>query len=422
MSVLSLPEHQCHERPEVVERQLALFRPDCVVGVNRDPAAVAVNFAGDLPLWSDVNGDPMAEAQAKAARGAGDWLINEWYRKLVPVLLRSDRFSTCSLAQKHALIGQLGMLGRLVARNDGYDFVSAIPNSIDDDELQTLERIERRLRRPNERFVLLASGGFNTWFDPDLLYDALELVMVEAAQVRFVCTGGAIEGHHTESYARFEERVLRSPFRERFELAGWIKSSELPTYYACADAAILVDRFGYEGVLGARTRMLDWLAAGLPIVSTRLSEISLELEAAGIAVTAPCGDTLGLRDAIRRLLTDPKEALERSQRGRRFVREHYRARLGLEPLLSWVQAPERAPAGEARIDLEWKSSAAGTLRRQATLLRSHWVERGPASTLTAAGRFAIRRLANGAARMVDRIGDEETSRPPALKGRDPTRG
>jgi glycosyltransferase involved in cell wall biosynthesis len=417
VSVCSIPEHTCHERPDWIHRQIAAFQPDAIVGVNRVPAAVAVNFAGELPLWADVNGDPMAEAQSKAAATGADYLINDWYRKLVPVLLRADRISTCSRAQKHALVGQLGMAGRLLGGNDGYDFVSAIPNSVDDEELELLGRIERRARRPKDRFVLLWSGGYNTWCDPDLLFNTLELVMAEAPQVRFVSTGGAIEGHHTASYQRFVERVASSPFRDRIELAGWVQTSELASHYACADAAIFVDRCSYEGMLGARTRMLDWLAAGLPIVCTRLSEISIELDDAGIVLTAPCGDALRLRDHIRSLMNDSKQALERGERGRRWVQENCLARRALEPLLEWIGAPSRAPLGEARVDLEWRPGPIANVRQQANLVRSHLAELGPGATALAVGRFAVRRLRSSAARIADRLNDADA--PPALSAKNP---
>lgn len=87
--VWSVSEHVCHERPHLVRSRVLRFEPDCVVGVNRDPAAVAVNFAGELPLWADINGDPMAEAQAKAHALAHDDDIPEWHRKFITVLRRA---------------------------------------------------------------------------------------------------------------------------------------------------------------------------------------------------------------------------------------------------------------------------------------------------------------------------------------------
>lgn len=394
VTVYSLSEHLCHENPGFVLDRMAALRPHAVVGVNRDPAAIAVNFARDLPFWADINGDPMAEAQVKARAIGGDWNINDWYRKLVPVLARADHFSTCSRAQRHALLAELGMIGRLTSGNDGYDFVTAIPNSVDDEELDALGRLPRSPRQPGAPFVLLWSGGYNTWMDPTVLFEALELGMAQHPELRFVSTGGEIPGHHLDAYRDFERRVARSRFRDRFELAGWVQTAELPAYYAGAHAAILVDRFSVEGVLGARTRSLDWLAAGLPIVMTRLSEISLELEAAGAALVAECGDAAALARAVGRLIEDPADAARRGQLGRALAQDRYRARRQLEPLLAWAEAPQRAPGLEGRVELEWKPGLLTSARTHATLVRSGISERGVAATAKSVGQAVFRKLKN----------------------------
>ncbi|HMQ24067.1 MAG TPA: glycosyltransferase, partial [Planctomycetota bacterium] len=320
--------------------------------MNRDPASMAVNFIGRLPFWADVNGDPMAEAQAKARTLGHDDNIAEWHRKFLPVLLRADHFSTCSRAQRLALIGQLGLVGRLTGGNDGTELVTAVPNSIDDEELELYGRIRRKQRKPGDPFVLLSSGGFNTWIDPVVMFDAIERSMKRCPTLSFVSTGGGIPGHHVDAYAQFQELVRKSRHRKRFELAGWVQTTELFGYYEAANAALLVDRFTYEGVLGARTRMLDWLAAGLPIVCTRLSEISEDLERRGIALSAEPGDPRALSDAIVELVEDPAGAERRGRRGRRHAETTLRAAAQLEPLMAWAKAPARAPDGERRAGLD----------------------------------------------------------------------
>ncbi|MFO0564617.1 MAG: glycosyltransferase family 4 protein [Polyangiaceae bacterium] len=403
VSVWSLSEHLAHERPELILRKMEEHAPEAVVGVNRDPAAIAVNYAGQLPFWADVNGDPMAEAQVKASALGADWNINEWYRTLMPVLLRADRFSTCSMAQRHALIGQLGMVGRLSAKNDGYEFVSAVPNSIDDEELELLGRLPRTPRAPGDRFVVLWSGGYNTWTAPDVLFDALQIAMDEAPELHFVSTGGGIAGHHEDAYERFRNAVRRSRHKKRFELAGWVQTAELPAFYAGAHAAILVDRFSYEGTLGARTRMLDWLAAGLPIVTTRLSEISHEVERAGAAITAACGDARGLADAMLELLRDPAGAARRGELGRQWAHDVCRA----EP------NSRRWPVGRARrvgrptASVACVSTTARTLSLRPASKRA---SSGPSSREAAWAGWSKRSASSecgsssGAERFADRLG------------------
>ncbi len=402
--VCSVSEHLVHERPDWIEAKIRAFAPDCLVGVNKDPASAAVGFAGELPFWADVNGDPMAEAQSKAQATGSDLLTGEFYRRFLPVLMRADAFSTCSSAQRAALIGQLSMIGRLTARNAGYELVHAIGNSIGDEDLRLLGAIERRPRRPDEPFVVLWSGGYNTWCDPALLFDALERAMREEPLLYFVSTGGAIGGHYDGGYDAFRARVSRSEHADRYHLAGWVQTAELPAYYGDAHAAILADRFGYEGALGARTRMLDWLAAGLPIVCTRLSEISLELEREGAALCAECGDAEGLAAQLLRLAREPELAVTMGERGRRHAASSLRAGPSLRALRAWASAPRRAPDGEHRLALPPHEAPGGQLGSLARQLAARTREGGLRAGLADVRRFAARRARHRVQRVLDAAG------------------
>jgi glycosyltransferase involved in cell wall biosynthesis len=314
-----------------------------LVGVNITAAAIAVEFANQLPFWADVNGDPLVEGQAQAFVYGSDANLGGFRRLLLPVLRRADRLSTCSQRQRFALIGQLGIAGRLTSRTDGYEFVEPIPNSLDEDEISMLGSLKRRQRSATDPFVLLWSGGYNNWADVDTLFRALDMSMRADQRLRFVSLGGSIDGHAERTYDSFLTHVRTSPLKDRFRFEGWVPSSRLPHYYEHTDAAILVDRRNYEGLLGARTRALDWLAAGIPVIMTRLSEISESLDARGLALTARCGDVDGLAQAILRLVRDPGLARRMGQQARDYARQRLSAQLVLEPVLNWVDAPVRAP-------------------------------------------------------------------------------
>lgn len=390
VTVYSLSEHLLHDRRQWVEEKIRSFGADCIVGVNRDPASLAAELAGALPFWADINGDPMAEAQAKAEAVGSDTWTPEFHRRFVSVLTRADVFSTCSEAQRMALIGQLSMLGRLTAANAGYEFVHAIPNSVDEDELRLLSSIRRRPRQPEEPFVLLWSGSYNTWCDLDVLFEGIDQAMRRSPALRFVSTSGGIEGHYTEGYDRFRTRAARSEHAARYHFAGWVETAELPAYYRDAHAAILTDRYGYEGLLGARTRMIDWAAAGLPIVTTRLSEISRALEDAGAALASPCGDVDSLVENILTLVNEPHLALETGERARRYARESLRASTQFDGLRAWVRSPRRAPDGDRRVPLSHPSAPGGVSLVRQWLARTR--EAGLRVSMSEVRRFTARRL------------------------------
>ncbi|MFK7989415.1 MAG: glycosyltransferase [Sandaracinaceae bacterium] len=403
IAVQHVSEHDCHERPWELADRVRAFGPDGVVAVGREAAAIAVNHVGQLPMWSDLESAPLLEAQATAARGVGDWTLNEAYRKLVPVLLRSDHISTRTHAHRAAVLGQLGMLGRLIAKNEGYEFVSVVPASLDVEELDGFRGIERRLRRPSDPFYLLWSGAFHPWADLDVLFEVVETLLTECAQLEFAAVGPPVASMAAE-VARFTQKVRHSPFHDRIDLPGWVDDEELAARYARADAALFVERIGSQSVFGARARALDWMAAGLPVVCTNSTETSGELASIGAAITVPPGAVLGLRDGVRRLMDEPEDALARGLSGRRHARAHRLTDHTLSPLLIWARQPHRAPGGEERATLDWQPS---TLRRHAATLRGHLANEGPAGTIAVAGRFVARRLGQGVVSTVDRMAEPD---------------
>ncbi len=401
VAIWAISEHACHERPEVVAAPLEAHRPDALVGVSGEASAILVNHVGDLPLWVDLDGDPMVRAQARAAGGRGDFWVNEAYRKHVPVLMRADRLSVRTAAHRASVVGQLGMVGRLIGENEGYEFVAEMPEVIADDALASLRAIERRLRAPGDPFYLLWSGAFRPWADVDALFEAVEMLLAENERLTFCALGGPDDGADA-LYARLQRRADQSPFRSRVDLPGWVGRDELRERYARADAGIFVERPSYLGLSARRGRALEWMAAGLPVVCTDLTEIATELEAAGAAHRTPVGRVIALRDAIRRLVDDPEEALTMGLRGRRHVRDARLPAVGLAPLLSWAQAPRRAPAREARVTLDRHP---GPLQQHAATMRAHLANGGAAGAVAAVGRFAARRLGQRALRTIDRMAE-----------------
>jgi hypothetical protein len=127
------------------------------------------------------------------------------------------------------------------------------------------------------------------------------------------------------------------------------------------------------------------------------------LRSEGIASAVPSNDAMALRAAIRALADEPEDAHARGLRGRRFVRARCVTSVSMEPLLSWANGPHRAPAREARAPLEWPPGLASGLRQHAITLRTHLATGGPGSAVAAVGRFAVRRLINGATRAAERL-------------------
>lgn len=322
------------------DRLMTEFDPDCVVGATAYPSYVAATYSGERPLWADVFGSLLAEAQAKAAVYHDDNFIGHFLRMLNHIMLMADRFSTVSDRQAWELVGHLGANARLTTDTFGYDFACSIPCGV-------AERVFPEPEWPGglgpDDFIVLWSGGFNTWTDVETLFAGLELAMERAGNIHFVSTGAEIAGHDEKTYERFEEMVAGSRFADRFHLMGWVKRSEALSYYGAASVGINLDAAHYEVAFGSRNRILEWALAGLPSVSTDLCELTGEMASAGLLFTVPVADPPGLARRLVELERDRELLRSVAAKLKPFVLEQYSFEKTTVALREWVARPTHAP-------------------------------------------------------------------------------
>ncbi len=298
-----------------------------------------------LPKWLDFNGDPMAERQLQAAVYNSDaGLLNQW-ELMLPALLAGDKFSTCSEPQKYSLIGQLSACGRLNRHTAGYQLVEVLPPGPTHLEFPPpqAQKLLRGKLVSEDAFILLWTGGYNTWTDIDTLYKGIVYAMERNPKIEYVSTGGSISGHDEITFDRFRQLVLNSTFRDRFHFVGWVELALLPQYYYEANAAINIDYFSYEGLLGCRNRLFDWLICELPVITTALSEITQLLVKKELVASFPIGDSQAMGRLILDLAQNIDKYKERARRAREFLLTEYTNDRLLAPLVSWAKNPYYAP-------------------------------------------------------------------------------
>src|SRR5690606_29462855 len=110
-------------------------------------AWIASQLETKLPLWADIAGHQMGEAQTKCSLDKNDDLLMHFWKRQYEVLARADRFSACTQKQMFALIGELGAVGRLSRHTSAHPFVTVIPLAADQSFLSmTAPYAERRFR------------------------------------------------------------------------------------------------------------------------------------------------------------------------------------------------------------------------------------------------------------------------------------
>ncbi|MBN1356380.1 glycosyltransferase [bacterium] len=331
------------------------FEPDCVIGATVYPSYVGTLLVTRQPIWADLFGHIMAEAQTKSFVFKDDYYISNMWQMERIVLNRADVFSVVSTPQNYATIGELGTQGRLNKATTGYQFLHTIPcaimDSLDIDRNRKQTVLRGRVWAKDD-FVVLWSGGYNTWTDVTTLFNALEMACKVNPRIKFISTGGQIDSHDELTYRHFVNLIQESKYRDRFILKGWIPFNEVPIYWREADLGINIDLFTYEAILGSRNRILDWMQAGLPILTSELCELSYIIKNERLGFTFPPENTEFLADLLIRLSAEPDLLARTAERAREYVYRIYTPQETTRPLRNWVQSPAPAPDRDGnRIDL-----------------------------------------------------------------------
>jgi hypothetical protein len=326
---------------EAVAAHVDAVAPDLVVSAGPyDAARAAALCAGDRPLWIDVPGDPFAEAQAKAAQG-GAGAQREMLAAYGMALARADAFSTISRAQRHALVGQLGVIGRLEQAPVDAQWVFSLPAVFGFGDLAPAPP---RVRAPGSPLVVALSGGFNTWFDGETLLTGLHRAM-DRVDLRVVSTGGGIAGHHASTYEVFRKAALSGPHPRRFTFHGWVPHDRVPACLGESHLGISLDRPGFEPELGTRTRVLFFFHQGMEVLTTLGCDLCQDM--ASHLHGVPVEDAVALADKLVWIHEHGQDGA-RAAAGRAWLEDRCSLEQVMAPLMDWVESPVRIPQVEDR--------------------------------------------------------------------------
>jgi glycosyltransferase involved in cell wall biosynthesis len=139
---------------------------------------------------------------------------------------------------------------------------------------------------------------------PDLAVQAL--ARVEGAELHL-----ANDGPERESVARLAAELEVAP---RVRFLGY--RDDVPALLS--QAACLLLTSDYEG---ASLTVLEAMAAGVPVVATRVGGVEEALDGAGVVVEP--GDPAGIAAGLERVLRDPEQAARLGEAGKRRAREQF---------------------------------------------------------------------------------------------------
>ncbi|MGD2157646.1 MAG: glycosyltransferase [Anaerolineales bacterium] len=333
------------------------FDPACIVAVNFDACLMATRIKTSKPIWMDIYGEYLTIIQAASYRAQSDRGIKTSIAFMKEVLRSADIVSACSTPQKHALVGELAMAGRLKKDTFGYEFVRVIlpgaSSSGGGQKNSSCRAVWDALEMPEDAFVVLWCGGYNTWTDVEILFSGLEHAMAANPQVHFISVGANTYEAADNVYYRFQKMIDNSPNRERYHLLGWQPWSEIAGYYRASDVGINIDAMHYETIYGTRTRLVDMIAEGLPVITSLGSELSYLLGGYNAGLTFEIGDWRKMGKHIIALANDPERKDTLAQGASAVAKNELSFTSTTASLREWVSMPRLAPDKATRKQGEW---------------------------------------------------------------------
>lgn len=289
--------------------------------------------------------DPFHLEQLEQAKDSGEavrrQVVADCTHALNDQLGRGDFFLCASGKQRDFWLGQLTAVGRVNPATYDADetleaLVAVVPFGVPDDPPVRTRPAAKGVRPgigADDKLVLWGGGVYN-WFDPLTLLHAVDRLRHRRPDVRLLFLGMA---HPNPAVPRMRMAAAARELADTLGLTekwvffneDWVSYSDRANYLLEADIGVSTHLDHVETAYSFRTRILDYLWAGIPVVATDGDTFGELITARGLGIAVPPGDVAALEEALFRLLDDTDFAAE----CRRHVAE-------VAPTLSWSHALE----------------------------------------------------------------------------------
>ncbi len=221
-------------------------------------------------------------------------------------LRRTALLTSCSpeLIERVCALGYPAARARVIPYGvDALSFSPGNPNGAD---------WRRRLGVPQAAPLLLGVGRMATKKGFQVLLEAAPAVLGAHPTAHLVLAGGG------DLLPRL--RKAAAPWPGRIHFPGSVAHDELPSLYRAADLFVLPAVHDARGnVDGLPNVILEAMASGLPVVSTRVSGIPLAVEHGETGLLVAEGSASELAAALGNLLAAPERRRAMGEAGRRKV-------------------------------------------------------------------------------------------------------
>ncbi|WGK63818.1 glycosyltransferase family 4 protein [Croceiramulus getboli] len=188
-----------------------------------------------------------------------------------------------------------------VFRQAGISNLKLIPNTLELDRYPFRQRAEIRPK-------ILWVRAFDAIYNPMMALEVLQFLLKSNPKAELCMVGPDKDGSLGACQAFAIEHQLPVTFTGKLEKAAWIDMA--------ADYDIFLNTTTIDNT---PVSVMEAMALGLPVVSTRVGGIPYLLTENETALLVPSGDVFACSQAIRQLLDDPKKAQQIASNARGLV-------------------------------------------------------------------------------------------------------
>ena len=389
-----IPETPYTFRPTESVSSAGDLEADVVVAQSLSLGLIRSLRRAGIRIVFDLYAPALVEAAANLAEGLdADPSGGIRYEEVVAVtrvsLQLGDAFLCASERQRDHWLGALAALGRvspeLYARDPALrSLVAVVPFGLDPAPPSSERMVKGVLPGigPADR-LLLWGGGIWNWFDPLTVIRAVGRLSESRSDVKLLFLGLK---HPSSAVAEMTMADQAVALAAELGLEGtsvffnrdWVPYDERLAWFAEADLGVSAHRDSFEARLAFRTRLLDHIAAGTPLVVTQGDVLGDLVQSRGLGRALAPSDVDGWAVALAGLLDDDQAYAAARTAVEAAQEELSWGRIG-EPLAELIERVDSTPPP--------RSSGSGVLlRAAATLARSSLDRRGLRATVAAASR------------------------------------
>ena len=160
--------------------------------------------------------------------------------------------------------------------------------------------------KPTDK-VILWGGGIWNWFDPLTLIKAFNALRVKREDVHLVFMGVKHPNENIPEMQMCQQAVELAKELNLFNQSvhfnfGWIPYNQRQNFLLEADIGVSTHFDHLETRFSFRTRLLDYLWAEIPMLTSKGDFFASLIESKGLGLTVTCEETKALTEAMEQLL------------------------------------------------------------------------------------------------------------------------